>query len=122
MNLLAETQAMSLSFEVWFLIAMVAGLTAYGVRIVTGLATSLLLTLLTFGAFAGNVAARAFQIIPATNVIPPDIVVQSSYACFAGMLAVMTVWFVCKLVVPAMTPQRTLRRAHEPKPVIGNTF
>lgn len=119
MNFLVETQALSLGFEIWFLLLMVAGATAYFVRVVTGISTMTLLLLLSVGAFVGNVAARAAQLIPVTNSVTPDIVLNSTYACFAGMLAVMTVWFLCKLIGPALVPQRVVRRPNEPKPVTG---
>ena len=118
MSQLLDPQYTVLSFEIWFLIFMVAGLTTYGVRIVTDIPTVVLWTLLNFGAYAGNVAARALEFVPATNIVNADIVLNSSYACFAGMFAVMLVWFVSNLVLPGLIRPKVVQRPNAPKPVV----
>jgi hypothetical protein len=121
MSVLFDPQFTVLSFEIWFLILMVGGLTTYGVAIVTEIPTAVLWTLLNFGAYAGNVVARALEFVPATNIISPDVVINSSYACFAGMLAVMAIWFFCKLVLPGLIKPKTVRRPNAPRAVVGSS-
>ena len=120
MSQLFDPQFTVLGFEICFLIFMVAGLTTYGLSIVTDISTPVLWTMLNAGAYAGNVVARAFEIIPVTTVVSPDIVINSSYACFAGMFVVMLAWFICILVAPMLAPQKTVQRPNGPKPVVGN--
>ena len=121
MNQLLDPQYTVLSFEIWFLIGMVAGLTTYCVRVVTGIPTVLLWVLLNSGAYAGNVVARAIEYVPATTRISPDIVLNSSYACFAGMFAVMLVWFVCNLFLPGLIRPKVVQRPNAPKAVVGRS-
>lgn len=121
MSHLLDPQNTLLSFEIWFLILMVAGFTTYGVRIVADLPTALLWMMLNFGAYLGNVAARAIEYVPATNVLSPDVVIASGHACFAGMFAVMAVWFLCNLVLPALIKPKVVQRPNAPKAVVGGT-
>lgn len=121
MSQLLDPQYTVLSFEIWFLIFMVAGLTTYGVRIVADMSTFALWAMLNFGAYAGNVAARAFEFVPATDIINPDIVLNSSYVCFAGMFAVMLVWFLCHLVLPGLIKPKVVQRPNAPKAVVGGS-
>ena len=121
MSHLLDPQYTILSFEIWFLIFMVAGFTTYGVRIVADIPTFQLWILLNFGAYCGNVVARAFEYVPATNVLSPDVVITSGHACFAGMFAVMAVWFLCNLVLPSLIKPKVVQRPNAPKPVVGGT-
>jgi hypothetical protein len=119
MTMFLDSQYTSLNFEVWFLILMIAGATTYGVKIVTDISTPLLWMLLMSGAYAGNVVARAIQWVPVTKSINGDIIVQSSNAAFAGMFAVMAVWFLLKLIMPGLMPNHVVQRPNEPKGVVG---
>ena len=121
MSHLLDPQNTLLSFEIWFLIFMVAGLTTYGVRLVSDISTALLWTMLNFGAYIGNVVARSIEYVPATNALSPEVVITSGHACFAGMLAVMAVWFLCNLILPGLIKPKIVQRPNAPKAVVGGT-
>ena len=119
LSLLLDPQFMNLSGEIWILIFAVVGLTTYGLHLITQMKAVILSAILAPGAFMGNVAGRAWELIPVTTNITPDIVMQSCNACFAGMLASTAVWFLCKLIVPNVLPEKKVARPNEPKGVTG---
>ncbi len=121
MSQFLDPQNTVLNFEIWFLILMIAGLTTYGVRVVTGLPTVLLWMALNFGSYLGNVVARAIEYVPVTNVLSPDVIINTTHACFAGMLAVMFVWFVCSLTLPGLIKPKVVQRPNAPRAVVGNS-
>ena len=114
-----EPQNYLLAGEVCILIAIIVAFTAYGIKVVTDLPAAMVVALLAIGGYGGNVLARAAEIIAVTNNITFDIVLDSTYATFAGMAIVMVVWFVNKLVLPAVVEPRKLVRPNEPKAVVG---
>jgi hypothetical protein len=122
MSQLLDPQNTLLSFEIWFLIFMVAGFATYGVRVVADIPTALLWTMLNFGAYAGNIVARAIEYVPATTVLSPDVIIGSTHACFAGMFAVMAVWFLCNLVLPGLIKPKVVQRPNAPKAVVGGAI
>ena len=98
----------------------IASTTTYGVKLVTDIAAALLFALLLLGAYIGNVVARAIEWVPVTKTINADLIVLSCNAAFAGMFAVMAVWFLTKLATPGLTPNRVVHRPNEPKGVAGH--
>lgn len=116
-----EPQNYLLAGEVCILIGIIVFLTSYGAKVVTDMPAAIVVALLVLGGYGGNVLARAAEIIPVTNNISVDIVLDSTYATFAGMVAVMAMWFVYKLALPSVVEPRKLVRPNEPRAVVGRT-
>lgn len=114
-----EPQNYLLAGEVCILIGLIVMFTAYGAKVVTDMPAAMIVALLFAGGYGGNVFARAAELIPVTNNISVDIVLDSTYATFGGMFVTMAVWFVYKLAMPSIVEPRKLVRPNEPRAVVG---
>ena len=119
MSYLFEPQNLSLGFEIWFLVLLMASLATYATSVVTGLSWALLWPMLAFGGYGGNVVGRAQDWLTASSKVTPDAVLDSTYASLAGMFVVMMVYFFFKLVMPVLLEPKLLQRAGQPKSVVG---